>query len=590
MRYPTSFMEELKSRVSLTEEVSRFVKLSHRGKDYIGLCPFHKEKTASFSVSDARGFYHCFGCGAHGDIFSFIMSLEGLSFPEAVEKLANKVGMVVPKSSAEEIEREKKKATLHEIIEISCVFYEQQLFSSVGKEALQYLYNRGLSDTDISNFRLGYASNGNRLKSFLHSKGITEDQMIEAGLLSFGKEGRESYDYFRDRIIFPISDKRGRIIAFGGRVMNGAEPKYLNSPDTDLFHKGEVLYSLTRAEVSARKEGKILLVEGYMDVISLYKGGFPYTVAPLGTALTEHQIQSLWRIVSEPTICFDGDEAGQRAALRAAERALPILKPGFSLRFIFLPDNLDPDEYLRTFGNKSFSDQLLESKPLDWLIWEQLTKGKIINTPERKAALEKSIESTLQKITDSSVQNYYRREFKQKLWEITTISGRAKRKRTESDKGIKLPECRPGRDEGKMLLAYLISYPHLMDKWLDYYTKINFTDKEIEELVYLSEAAIIENPDISSEALQQLLTDKGKSLKPIFSELEMLSKKERFPSDIDEEMEERFRSLQLKAINDELEETGNLLANYLNDPPLDLWERFNALQEEKAKILKDFYN
>ncbi|MBR7158757.1 MAG: DNA primase [Alphaproteobacteria bacterium] len=588
MPYPVRFMEELKSRLSLTEDVGRRVKLTHRGRDYTGLCPFHKEKTPSFSVSDDKGFYHCFGCGAHGDIFSFVMATDGISFPEAVEKLAAKVGMEVPKSSPAEREKEKKRATLHEVIESACAFYEKQLHSPAGKEALQYLRGRGLSDTDIANFRLGYAGTGNTLKAELQQKGIPEEQMFAAGLVSPGRDGRDSYDYFRDRVMFPIADKRGRIIAFGGRVMKDAEPKYLNSPDTDLFHKGEVLYALTRASVPAREQQTLLLVEGYMDVIALHKAGFPFAVAPLGTALTEIQIQALWKIVPEPIVCFDGDEAGQRAAMRAAERALPILKPGFSLRFIFLPDKLDPDEYLQTFGTKSFSEQLSESQPLVWLIWENLIRGKAITTPERKAALEKSVEDTVSKIADPSVQNYYRRELRQKLWDITSASAKRKDGKKTPAK-VKLPECRPGRDEGKMLLAYLLSYPNLMEKWLDAYMTVRFADKDIEEMVSIAGTEIMANPDITAESLQDLLTAKGKSLKPILPELEMLMRKERFPADIEEEMQERFRSLQLKAISEELEATAALLSDCLNEPPPELWERFSALQAEKAKILSELY-
>ncbi len=589
MPYPVSFMEELKSRLSLTEEVARTVKLTRRGRDYTGLCPFHKEKTPSFSVSDDKGFYHCFGCGAHGDIFSFVMAAEGISFPEAVEKLALKVGMEVPKSTPAEREREKKRATLHEVVEAACSFYENRLRTAEGKEALQYLYGRGLSDNDIANFRLGYAGNGNSLKSELIKKGISEEQMLAAGLIAPGKDGRESYDYFRDRVMFPIADKRGRIIAFGGRVMKDAEPKYLNSPDTDLFHKGEVLYALTRASVSAREKQSLLLVEGYMDVIALHKAGFPFAVAPLGTALTEKQIQSLWKIVPEPIVCFDGDEAGQRAALRAAERVLPILKPGFSLRFIFLPDNLDPDEYLKTFGAHALSEQLSEAKPLAWLIWEHLIRGKIINTPERKAALEKSLEDTANKISDASVQNYYRRELRQRLWDATSSSVRKTGGRKAPAK-VKLPECRPGRDEGKMLLAYLLSYPEVMSKWLDEYFNVNFADKDIEEMVTIAGTEIMANPDCTPESLKEMLINSGKSLKPVLSELEMLGHKERFPADIEAEMQERFRSLQLKAIASELEETAHQLAECLNEPPAELWERFNALQEEKAKIMSELYN
>ncbi len=328
MAFPPRFLDELRQRVSLAEIVGRRVKLVRRGREYIGLCPFHKEKTPSFSVVEDKGFYHCFGCGAHGDVIGFVMQTENLSFPEAVEQLARQAGLDVPQESREERERAARQATLQGAVDAACVYFEQMLYGPDGRAARAYLERRGLDEATIRRFRLGYAPDGrDHLKRAL-AKEFPEPLLIEAGLLRKPEGGGETYDYFRDRVIFPIGDRRGRIIAFGGRVMGDGQPKYLNSPDTPLFQKGRVLYGWALARAAAAKEPSAIVVEGYMDVIALHRAGFATAVAPLGTALTEAQIEELWRLAPEPILCFDGDAAGQRAASRALARALPILKPG----------------------------------------------------------------------------------------------------------------------------------------------------------------------------------------------------------------------------------------------------------------------
>src|SRR5215469_12727372 len=370
MAFPPRFLDELRQRVSLAEVVGRRVKLIRRGREFTGLCPFHNEKTPSFSVVEDKGFYHCFGCGAHGDVIGFSMQAENLSFPEAVEQLARRAGLEVPQETHEERERAERHATLQTAVDAACAFFEKMLHGPEGRGARAYLEGRGLDDAAIRRFRLGFAPDGrDKLKRAVMSSTVPEALLLEAGLLRKPEGGGESYDYFRNRVIFPIGDRRGRIIAFGGRVMDDGQPKYLNSPDTPLFQKGRVLYGWALARVAAAKDPSAIVVEGYMDVIALHRAGFTTAVAPLGTALTERQIEELWRLAPEPVLCFDGDSAGQRAASRALARALPILKPGMSLRFAILPPSEDPDSLILHHGASAMRELLDRAQPLAEVLW-----------------------------------------------------------------------------------------------------------------------------------------------------------------------------------------------------------------------------
>jgi DNA primase len=351
MTIPPAFLDEIRARVPLAEVIGRRVRLKKRGREHEGLCPFHNEKTPSFTVSEQKGFFHCFGCGAHGDVLGFVMRSEGLSFPEAVEKLAAEAGLSVPQSSPEERARQRRSADLLEVLEQATQWFEQQLAGAEGSAARAYLEQRGVSPATTAAFRLGFAlDRRGALRKAMNAKGIGDSQQVEAGLLKLPEDGGAPRDYFFDRVIFPIADRRGRIIAFGGRALGESKAKYLNSPETALFHKGRVLYNLARARQAAHDSGELIVTEGYMDVIALSQAGFPGAVAPLGTALTEAQIAELWRLAREPVICLDGDAAGRRAGLRAALTALPALAPDRSLRFALLPEGEDPDSLLASQG------------------------------------------------------------------------------------------------------------------------------------------------------------------------------------------------------------------------------------------------
>jgi DNA primase len=417
MAFPPGFLDELRARLSLSDIVGRKVSLKRRsGAEYAGLCPFHNEKTPSFTVNDKKGFFHCFGCGVHGDAVGFVMKTEGLSFPEAVERLAREVGLPVPRATPDERERADRVATLQQVAEEAARWFQKQLRLPVGRQGLDYLRGRGLDEATIDDFRLGFAPDSrDGLLAALKREGVPVDKIVEAGLVIQPEDDREAYDRFRGRVMFPITDRRGRVIAFGGRVMGAGEPKYLNSPETPLFHKGANLYCLDRARVAAIKDQPVIVAEGYMDVIALHGAGFVGAVAPLGTALTEGQLGELWKLADEPYLCFDGDNAGRRAAARAAERALPLLRAGKSLRFLVLPAGEDPDSLIRSRGADAIRRILDLARPLSDVVWDMETEGKVADTPERRASLQRAVERRVAEIADPVVRDYYRTDMRDRF-------------------------------------------------------------------------------------------------------------------------------------------------------------------------------
>lgn len=424
MAIPEHFLNELRDRVGLVDLVARRVKLTRRGREHTGLCPFHNEKTPSFTVNDDKGFYHCFGCSAHGGAIDFIMATEGLTFPETVERLAADVGMEVPRSAPRDREAEERRKSLYDVCQIAADWFEGQLGGMAGKDALSYVQGRGLTPATMTRFHIGYAPDGrSAMKQTLLARGLEEAQLIEAGLLIAPEDGGDSYDRFRNRLMFPITDAQGRVVAFGGRALGDQRAKYLNSPETPIFHKGDLLYNLMNARKPARDGDTLVVVEGYMDVIALDQAGLPYAVAPLGTALTENQMTALWRIVPEPSLCFDGDAAGQRAAQRAAQRSLPLLKPGHSLKFVALPEGDDPDSLVRAKGTSAFTDLLHSALPLSETLWRMQVMNKNLETPEQRAGLRKDLRDMVKEITDSTVREYYGDHFKDRLNKAFAPSG-----------------------------------------------------------------------------------------------------------------------------------------------------------------------
>lgn len=427
MPYPSDFLDELKARVSLESVIGRKVKLTKRGREFVALCPFHNEKTPSFTVVEEKGFYHCFGCGAHGDAIRFLMDNEGLPFHEAVEKLAAEAGLPLPEFSKEDLEKEKKRTSLYEVMEKAANWFISRLHAEEGARARKYLEGRGLSEQTVRRFSLGFAPDRrSALKEAFTAWKIKEDDLIACGLLIKPEDGKDTFDRFRNRVMFPIQDARGRTVGFGGRTLGDDRAKYMNSPETALFHKGRLLYNHPGARKAAREQGGVIVVEGYTDVIALAEAGIDNVVAPLGTALTEDQLYHLWRMAGEPVLCFDGDDAGYNASVRALERALPILRPGQSLKFVWLPSSDDPDSLVRREGPESFRAMAEKATPLVDLLWRRLTEKTPIGTPEQRAGLEKKVFEALAPIRNEKLKSHYRSEFGKRLYAL--FRGGARRK------------------------------------------------------------------------------------------------------------------------------------------------------------------
>ncbi|MDF1793401.1 MAG: DNA primase [Thalassobaculaceae bacterium] len=427
MSLPPHFLDELRDRVTVSSVIGRKLKLERKGREFLSLCPFHNDSKPSLSIVDDKGFYHCFACGAHGDVFKFLMENDGLKFMEAVEQVAALAGLEVPKESPEEQQRAERRRSLQEVVDLACRWYERQLHTSAGEPGLRYLRERGLSEETLKSFRLGWAPDDRKaLQRAMKAEGVETDVLVEAGLVKRYEEGEragETVDYMRGRVLFPITDRRGRVIAFGGRVLGDGQPKYLNSPDTPLFHKGRILYGLAQAREPAHKSGELLVAEGYMDVIALAQAGFP-AVAPLGTALTEDQIAELWRITPEPSLCFDGDTAGQRAARRACDRALPLLKPGHSLRLVTLPEGQDPDDLIKREGKKAVRDLIATAIGLADFLWASELTASPTNTPERRAAFFKRMRDLVREVADQTVQLTYRDHMEARIEAVRRPQGR----------------------------------------------------------------------------------------------------------------------------------------------------------------------
>ncbi|MGD0849809.1 DNA primase [Bradyrhizobium sp.] len=417
MRFTPQFLDELRARLPVSEVVGRRVKLKRAGREWKGLSPFQQEKSPSFTVNDQKGFYHDFSSGKHGDIISFLMETEGVGFTEAVERLASMAGVPLPAVTPDAARHEQRRKTLHDVMDLAAKFFADTLASRGGAKARGYLADRAISPATQVQFRIGYAP-GERfaLKEHLGAQGIPVEDMVEAGLLIAGDDIPVPYDRFRDRVMFPISDLRGRVIAFGGRALEKDQPaKYLNSPETPLFHKGDNLYNLAPARLATHNGAPLVVVEGYVDVIAMVGVGFAATVAPLGTALTENQLALLWKMADEPILCFDGDKAGQKAAWRAADLALPHLLPGKSLRFALLPEGQDPDDLARSGGRAAIEEVIGAARGLADVIWSREIEGGTYATPERRAALEKRIGELSNGIRDEVVRRYYRQDLAKRL-------------------------------------------------------------------------------------------------------------------------------------------------------------------------------
>jgi len=525
MAFPPGFLDELRSRLSLSGLIGRSVKLVRRGREYAGLCPFHHEKTPSFYVVEDKSFFHCFGCGAHGDAIGFVMRNDNLDFIEAVEKLADEAGLAVPRATPQERERAQQQKTLLGALEAAAAFYEARLASPAGALARNYLEERGLDAETIRRFRLGWAPDDRQALHHSLSRDFSEALLIEAGLLRrpASPAGGEPSDYFRSRLMFPIGDRTGRVIAFGGRVIPASrpgtdgQPKYLNSPESTLFEKGRVLYGWAAARAglshaASSAEPRVIVAEGYMDVIALHRAGLATAVAPLGTALTDFQLHDLWRLGSEPVLCFDGDAAGQLAAARALYRALPLLGAGRSLRFASLPAGDDPDSLIRREGRSAFEGILNAARPLSDMLWEIELAAKPRNTPERLADVWHRLMSRVELIPDRKVQAEYRNLFYKRFDPRPSVTRSRERVRQGSSAvhdGPPPPPRPPQRLQREILFRILLHFPDLIVEVAEEFASLDVPEVDLAKLRHEILALEASGPGLDAGTLQQHLVQSG---------------------------------------------------------------------------------
>jgi DNA primase len=523
MRYPLDLLDEIRARLPVSRVVERRVKLKRAGREYTGLSPFKTERTPSFTVNDQKGFYHCFASGEHGDIFTFLMKTEGVTFPEAIERLASEAGVDLPAPKPVDQEKADHETRVRDALEEACRFFEATLFSREGDVARAYLDRRGVQLSEIKAFRLGYAPDSkSSLKTHLSGKGFSLDEMRDGGLLVHGDDIPIPYDRFRGRLIFPITDAKRRVIAFGGRsLLPDQQPKYLNSPETELFRKGHVLFNLAAAREASRISQSVIVAEGYMDVIALTRAGFMHAVAPLGTALTADQLRLLWTMAPMPALCFDGDAAGQKAAHRALDGALPYLEPGHSLQFVFLPEGRDPDDMVSGGAKDALAKLLVQPVPLIDVLWSREQARHPIETPEQRASFEERLMELAGRIEHKSLKYHYVSALRERLraagkarsatprganaaWRTRSLSGDQGRdrrptsrtaspgksnsvdtvSRTSSLLASKIVQASAptGAPREALLIGALIRHPWLLDEFLEDVAAMHFDDADCRRL------------------------------------------------------------------------------------------------------------
>ncbi len=520
------FLDELRERLPLSDIIGQRVKLVRAGNEFKACCPFHKEKTPSFYVNDQKGFYHCFGCGAHGDVLSFKMRHDNMGFMDAVEDLAARAGMEVPQPSEAERQKYDRAKVLYDVLEDATQWFQAQLHAPDNKFAADYVRNRGILPQALEEFRIGYAPNSwDKLREAMQARGHKLSDLLELGLLKQSNRDDKKdqpYSFFRGRIIFPVTDKRGRVIAFGGRHLEEAfdptrrdgntPPKYLNSPDHPVFSKGQLLYGMARARQAAAKGAPVILAEGYMDVIALAQAGFVGAVAPLGTAVTENQIDLLWRLCAfenkNPILCFDGDNAGKRAAYRVLDRALPLLKPDQSLRFAFMPAGEDPDSLVKAKGRGAMDKILKEAVPLIEVIWARETEGRQFLTPEARAGLASRLEKAVQNIQDSGVRRFYLTEVKDRVYKAF---GRSNSRQGMKKNTTKLSRLRNNKQvmRAKILLASVINHPQLLELFSEVLGILDIPSPDLDSLRQSILAIAMTQDPLDRTTLKDLLSEEG---------------------------------------------------------------------------------
>ena len=520
MSLTPAFLDELRARTSLSALIARTVKLQRAGREMRGCCPFHNERTPSFYVNDDKGFYHCFGCSAHGDAIRWLTNQRGLPFMDAVKELAAAAGMEVPAPDPRAAERQERAQSLHDVMQAAADWFVRQLDGLDGAAARELLTKRGIDAATARTFGIGYAPDSRgRLRAAL--KDFGDAMLVEAGLL-IQVEEKEPYDRFRGRLMIPIRDARARVIAFGGRVIGDGEPKYLNSPDTPLFDKGRTLYNLDRALPAARKAARVIVVEGYMDAIALARAGIAEAVAPLGTALTEAQLKRLWRMADVPLLCFDGDAAGQKAALRAAHRALPLLQPGQSLQFATLPPGQDPDDLIRAGGAQAIEPVLRAAEPLVQRLWASELAAGPLDTPEQRAGLRQRLTELAQTVAHPGVRAEYLADFRRRFDARFATARRPFVPRGARPKGGWKEPIAPATDDAKAVraagidpilskavLAGLIRHPVEIARHMEVLHSLKLADGALGRLFEAVVDVAIEDQGVDTASLRTILAKSG---------------------------------------------------------------------------------
>ena len=512
MKFGSQLIDEIKTRVKVSDIVSKKVKLAAKGKEFIGLSPFSNEKTPSFTVSDEKGFYHCFSSGEHGSVFDFVMKTENLSFKEAVKKLASYAGIKIEESAykKEDVIVQNKIKNLKDILKISSTWYHHNLKRELktNKYLQEIFKKRNFNETIINNFCLGYAPKKNdTIYNYLKSKNFSSKDILDSGLIIISSKNNEKFDRFNNRIIFPIYDYFSNVVGFGGKALSENQiGKYVNSPSTDVFKKGDLLFGWQQCKNNPIQKNELYIVEGYTDVISMHNAGFKNTVAPLGTAISIKQIIYSWRISKEPTLCMDGDEAGQKASKRIPELIFPYLKPGYSLNFVKLPSGEDPDSLILSDNLKDLSLFFESKSSLVDYVWNNLIYGKNFNTPEKRAELEEEINRLTRLINDFTVKKNYKNFFREKFFQEFKFSGKRIQNKEKKEYLLNKNIININKITERVLIGTIILYPNLLKNVSDKFKSINFTHEKfnnIKDLIveFFNKKKTIENLDIRATLL-----------------------------------------------------------------------------------------
>ena len=525
MAVPPEFIEDLRQRVPLSDVVGRRVKLIRKGRRHSGLCPFHAEKTPSFSVVDDDGFYHCFGCGVHGDAISFLREMDGLEFMEAVERLAEMAGLAVPRTVPQDPAASRQRKAALDILEETTLFFEAALRRDDGRDATRYLKQRGLDSAIVKTYRIGYSPRMG-LRAALKDKGFSDEDMLAAGVIRKSDRDGSLYDYFRDRVMFPIENRQGKVIAFGARALGDAQPKYLNSGEGPTFSKKAVLYGWVQAREGLRRNLPLVVAEGYMDVIAIHHSGAAAAVAPLGTALTPEQIALLWKLHDEPVLCFDGDAAGQRAQTRALERILPLLEPGRSARLAVLPEGKDPDDLIAASGPEGFRKVIGTARSFIDSLWEQVQAEFDIRQPEARAQFWQAVRGHVRSIGNNQVRSAYGDEIESRIAamrnQIRGISSMvAPRRASRPQTGL--------INRHRAVVALLLAHPSLVSANFEALSMLDSGDQSLESLKKALIDAVIRDPDLDAEAINYHL--KGLNLGDVLAAVTGDDMKARLPFD-----------------------------------------------------------